>query len=228
MCMDPVSIATTAASGLGSLLNARETHDNNVRAIEARNAATEAELERQKGYQQQAGGIFDNVLSRFAPPAQVDSLVDNQTKAANFIRGNQPTDFGSIRLAGASQRSQDAEQGALADVFSRGAERADALGALEGYGQQGFSDDLAMSDASRRLGVVNDASRGSASLVDLERGVNAANSQKTPSGFGDLLSFVGNVGGFKAGEGTLPNLFGGGTAKLPKINPLTASQGVIY
>lgn len=227
MCLDPVSLGAAALSGIGSMISGAEQARSDRAVVEARNKATEDEIARQQGYQQEAGGVFDGLLSQFGP-SRTDNLVENQTRAAEFFNSNTPQNFGGpIGAAGAPRQTGEAYDSALGGVFDRAAQRGTALGNLTGYGQQNFDTGLDISDAGRRIGTVQDLSRGSAGLVDLDRTVAGNNAYRPPSGLGDLFSFGGNLLGFKAGEGTLPGIFSK-AAKAPMFNPRTAAQGAIY
>lgn len=207
MCLDPLTLAATVAGGVGKMISASEANASNRAMVDARNKATNDEFARQEGYQQQAGGIFDGVLNKFAGPAQTTGLADAQAGSGAAIRANQPTNVGSILLGGsASPQAVAAQGGTIADAFARGGERATALGNLTGYDRMQNQNALNLSESGRGINTISDFSRGSASLVPLEREVAGNNAYKPPSGLGDLLSFVGNVGAFKGGEGTLPTM----------------------
>lgn len=221
MCLDPLSLATMAIGGIGSAVSASERNASNRAMVDARNKATTDEFARQDGYQQQSSGIFDGVLNKFSGPAQTQGLADAKAGAGAAIRGNQPTNVGSILLGGAaSPQAVAAQDNTISDAFARGGERATALGNLTGYDRQGTQDRLNLTDSGRGLDTISNFSQGSASLLPLEREVAGNNAYKPPSGLGDLLSFVGNVGSFKGGEGTLPtkSIFGAQKAALPALS----------
>lgn len=222
MC-DPVSIglalAGAAASTGGQLIKGHEAADNNRRQIEARNAATNAELARQKGFQDQSGGIFDGILGKFAPGAQATGLTGNQAAATTAITGNQPLNVGSILTKGAAPQAAAAEGKTVADAFNLNNARGTALGNLTGYTQQGLGDTLNLADSGRNLGVVSNLSNASASLTPLDREVASNNAYRPPSGLGDILGFVGNVASGYAGRGMpTTSIFGGGAPAVPKPN----------
>lgn len=204
MCLDPATLASMAISAAGAGINASQTNASNAAQINARNAATEAELARQQGYQAQANTIFNSGLGTFAPAAQTAGLRAAQTGAGDIIHGNQPTDVGSILTAGAAPQSAAAEGTNVANAFARNADRGTALGNLTGYATQGENDKLNLDDTSRNLGVVNNFSQGSAALLPDAQTAASNNAYRAPSGLGDILGFVGNLGAYNAGRGTLP------------------------
>lgn len=210
MCFDPITIASMVATGVGQAISGSEAAASRNAQIEARNRATRDEFGRQAGYQQQADDIFGNVFGTFAPGAQASGLDAAKTGATDFIRGNQPLDVGTIQTAGVDPRLAAFEGNSVAKAFGRNANRAGALGNLTGYGQQGAESALNLAESGRKLNTVSNFSRGSASLLPLERDAAGNNAYIPPSGLGDLLGFAGTLGSYNAGKGTLPtfNIFG--------------------
>lgn len=225
MC-DPVSIGLAGLSAAGSLVSTNEANSNAKGMQDARNAATMAELERQKGYGAQARGEFDKSLDLFGPGAQAASLGKAQSDIGSVLTSNTPTaaNVGTITTANAPAAVGANESKKLGDVFSYLGQSAHNLGNLKGYDQNTFNTNQGLTTNGRNIGVVTDNSKVSADVNKMEQGAAATNAYKPPSGLGDLLSFAGNMGSYYSGGGKigLPK-FSGSTA----FNPST-SAGAIY
>jgi len=220
MC-DPLTIAATAATVGGSLITGRETANNNKRMVEARNAATQAELDRQHAYQDQAGGVFTDALTMFSPEAVASRLSAAKGGAGATISGNLPGSYGSINTGVAPNAAVTGEARTIADLFGKAGERSTNMGNLIGYDQFGFDNKLNLTGTGRQLDTISDFSGNSARVGGLEQEVAPGNAYKAPSGFGELLTMVGQLGGNFAGKGGF-----GGTSlptsqaiPVPRANP---------
>jgi hypothetical protein len=227
MC-DPLTILGLGLGAAGQVVSGSENAANTKRMINARNAATTAEVARQHGYQGQTGAIFDTSVGGFAPDAQAARLAGGQTDAGVLFSGNAPTmaDVGTIGTNLASDYTKGAEVKKIADVFARNTERTGNLADLTGWDNYGVANRAALNDAGLNLGVINDLSRNSAQVGNLEQQVNYNNAWRPPSGLGDLLTFAGNATGFAGGGGVSP--FSMPTKAAGLWNPTTASQGFVY
>lgn len=228
MC-DPVTLGVSAAlAGGGSLLNANEANENAQNVASARNAATMAELDRQKAYGQQARGEFDKSLALFGPGAQEASLAKAQSDIGSVLASNTPdaARVGTITTANAPAAVGAGENKKLGDVFSYLGQSAKNLGNLKGYDQNTFNTNQGLTAQGRNIGVITDNSKVSADVNKMEQNAAATNAYKPPSGIGDLLSFAGNMGSYYAGGGKLGLPKFTGSTSLP-FNPST-SAGAIY
>ncbi|MBO4228010.1 hypothetical protein [Bradyrhizobium neotropicale] len=227
MC-DPLTGAALAASAGGSLINGMEANDNANRVAAARNAATLAELQRQRVYGDQARGEFDKSMDLYAPGAQAASLAKAQGDIGSIIQGNAPTaeSVGSITTANAPKVVATTEGNKLGAVFSRIGQNAINLGNLKGYDQNTFNTNLGLAQTGRDIDRIGDFSKTSAAVNKMEQNAAATNAQKAPSGIGDLLSFAGNVGAYYGGGGKLGLPKFGGSTTLP-TSALT-STGALY
>jgi hypothetical protein len=215
MCFDPLTLTAMALGAGGKAVSGFENDANNRRMIEARNAATRAELERQKGYQGQTSGIFNTSVGGFAPEAQQATLASGKADASALFSGNAPTalNVGTIGTKTAGDYTKGAEAKTVADVFAGNAARSSSLANLTGWDNAGMSNRMNLNNAGMGMDVIRDFSRNSARVGGLEQQVNANNAWRPPSGLGDLLSFAGNAVGFGSGGGmTLPtnSAFGNG------------------
>jgi hypothetical protein len=236
MC-DPltaVAIGSAAASGAGSLISGNEANANAKAQQDARNAATLAEVQRQKVYGDQSRGEFDKSQALFDPGTQAANLTKSQSDVGSLITGNAPTaaSVGTITSATAPKVVGDTENSKLGDVFTRIGQNAINLGNLKGYDQNNQANNLALTQQGRNIDTIGDISKTSAGVNKLEQNAAFTNAYQPPSGIGQLLSFGGNVGSYYAGGGKvgLPK-FTGSTA-APGFNPATfnptTSAGAIY
>lgn len=201
MC-DPISIGAAVASAAGSAITGYENSQSQKAMVKARNAATEAELARQHGFQDQAGGVFNDALSLFSPQAVSDRLAAAKSGAGSTIQGNIPGDYGSINTRFAPNAAKAGEAKSIADLFGKSMDRSTNMGNLIGYDQFGFDNKLNLTGTGRQLDTISDFSGNSARVGGLEQEVNANNAYKPPSGLGDLLSIAGTLGGYYGGRGT--------------------------
>lgn len=202
MC-DPVSLGSLAVGAAGSAINGYEASQNAAAQINARNAATKQELERQKGYGAQTQADFQKSLDVYAPGAQTTGLSDAQGGVADVLTRNAPTNVGSITTTGAPRVVGDSENSRLADVADIGASRDANLANLKGYDQQMFGNKLTLNQNARDIDMTGDFAKTSAGVNGIEQRAAATNAAQAPSGLGSLLQFVGTVGANQAGRGNI-------------------------
>lgn len=225
MC-DPVTIGAAAVGAAGSMISASEANSNQSRMINARNAATQAELQRQREFQAKSSGEFNKSLEAFNPQAQADQLAQAQTSAATALTNNAPTaaNVGSITTASAPRVVAEGEASKIADVFAKTAQSSQARGKLAGWDQRAFNNNVGLNDRGRNLDMTSDFAKTSSAVSGIEQKAAYNNAYKPPSGIGDLLQFAGQVGGYKAGQGWSP--FAGGTPKAPAVMPSFNARGL--
>lgn len=198
-----------AVGALGSAVNGYESSQNAAAQINARNAATRAELQRQKGYGAQTQADFNKSLDIYAPGAQAQGLADSQGSVGDVLARNTPTNVGSITTAGAPRVVADSESSRLADVFKTAADRNANLANLKGYDQQMFGNKVALNQNARDIDMTGDFAKVSSGVSGIEQRAAANNAAKPLSGIGSLLQFAGTVGANRAGRG--------GSISLPSI-----------
>lgn len=202
MC-DPISLGSLALGAAGSALNGYEASQSAAAQINARNAATQQELARQKVYGQEARTDFNKSTDIYAPGAQTQGLADSQNTVGDVLTRNTPTDVGSITTANAPRVVGDSENNKLASVFQTAADRNNNLAALKGYDQQMFGNKMALNQNARDIDMIGDFAKTSSGVSGIEQRAAATNAAKAPSGLGSLLQFVGTVGANRAGAGKL-------------------------
>lgn len=211
MC-DPVSIGSAAVSGLGAIIAGNEKASAERNAINARNAATRAEIDRQHGYQATTGAEFNKSVDLFNPQAVSNGLVGAQNAATTNLNANQPVDFGSIVTSRATPAAQAAQAGTVADVFGRAGQRDTAQGNLAGYGNQVFDNNLALKGAGRNIDLTASNARVSQGVGAQEADAAYNNASRQSSGIGEILSTLGGIGA------------GGGFNKM--LNPMKLAPAV--
>lgn len=225
MC-DPLTIASTAAAAGGSLINASESNASRTAQINARNAATQRELERQRAYQATSGKIFDESMGNFSPEAQAKALNDAQTSTADAFKGNAPIDVGSVSSGNGPAVVKTAEDQSIASAFSRGSAKDAALGKLAGWDQRAFGNNIKLNNSGRELDLNTDFAKTSAGVNGLEQTTAYNNAFRPNSGIGDLMQFAGSVGAYQGGKGTT---FGSLFGKTPPAMPFNPNQiGGLY
>lgn len=215
-----------AVGAAGSALTGYEANKNQGDVIRARNAATEAELARQKVYGDKSRGVFDTTLSGFAPEAQTQQLADAQTRTGAAISSNAPTNVGTISTGNGPAVVGDRESSTLAKVFERNAGLDASLGKLKGYDANSLENGLRLSQSGRDIDMIGDFAKTSAGVNAVEQRAAENNTRRPPSMLGQLLQTAGQVGSFYGGKGT--SIFSTpGRAAAPNFAPMT-SAGAIY
>src|SRR5690349_15064691 len=201
--LDPVTLAlTTALAAGGAAINGYEQNQTQKRMIEARNAATQAELQRQQKLQQQSQAVLDNTMHDFTPQSQADNLAQAQTASTNAFTANTPAvSSASFVTPDAPRVVQDAADKKVGDVFSRAGKLNTAFGNLNGYDRNFFNNNINLNNSARKLKTVSDFARTSAAVNGLEQQDAYNNAFRRNSGIGDLLSFAGNTLAYRGGRG---------------------------
>lgn len=224
--LDPITLTALAASAGGAVLNGYESNQTQNSMISARNAATQAELARQRQYQNQAQQVFDQSLTNFKPEQQAADLTAQQGAATTAFTNNTPTaeQVGTISSASAPRVVQEAGAKKVGDVFARAGRYNDALGNLTGWDQRAFGNNIKLNNSGRDLGTISDFSRTSAAVNGLEQNSAYQNAFRPNSGIGDILSFAGKVGAYGSGKGW----FNPATGMKTAVYSPGTSAGAIY
>lgn len=202
MC-DPISLGSLAVGAAGQALSGYENSQNQADVINARNAATQAELARSKQYGAQSRQSFDNSVNIYSPGNQATNLAGAQSTIGDTLTGNAPTaaNVGTITTSSAPRVVGDSENHRLADVFTRAASKDANLAGLKGYDQAMFNNNVGLNSNARDIDTIGDFAKTSAGVNQIEQRAAAQNAKKPASGLGSLLSFVGTVGANQAGRG---------------------------
>lgn len=224
MC-DPITIGAMALAAGGSAVNGMEASNTRNSMIQARNAATQAELQRQREYQAQASGVQSDTMAKFTPEQQAKDLTTQQTTATKGFQDNTPTiDSAAFTSgAGAPRVVQDAAAKKVGDVFTRASNLNTSLGGLTGYDQRFFGNNIDLNNSARKLGTINDFAKTSSAVGGLEQSAAYSNAYRPNSGIGDIMQFAGNVGAYGSGKGWFNPATG---AKTTAFNPMTSAGGI--
>lgn len=204
MC-DPVTIGSAAVAGAGSLISANEKQDSDRAQVTARNAATNAEIERQKVYGDRSRGEFDKSMTAFAPGAYEANRGAATAGIGDVLTGQTPTQaqVGGITTGNAPAIVGATEKAGLGSVFTRAAQNNTNLATLKGYDQNQFNTNLQLGQQGRNIDTIGDFSKVSAGVSKTEQDAAFNNAKKPSSGIGELLSFAGNIGANQAGKGSI-------------------------
>lgn len=192
MC-SPALAGMAALSLAGTALSAYQQRQYQKSAAEASEDQARAELERQRGFQDESGEQFANTLNRFAMPAQTEALDEAAGQRQEAIESNIAEDF-AVPLSGSTPdvvRSEIAKR--MADAVGRGRQQAQALGRIGARGDVGLGNQVAIGRGNQNLGDIASFSRGSLNLLPGAQRA-AVNNVPQPSGIGDLFAGAGRLG----------------------------------
>lgn len=213
MC-DPLTVAALGLTAGGTVVQQRDAAKNQTRAVNAGNAATMAEMDRQKKYQEEADTAYKPSIAQYEGSGQQKTFADALAKRSgrgdaavdNAASYQAPTAGSAPEVVGKEVARQSKK--ASANAKATAGRRAD----LNSFGDVMFGNSLTTADAARRLGTISNKSGMSASLLPLDKQSAMANSQKTPSMLGDIMKLAGLGTGlysFGVGGPTWGDLFGG-------------------
>lgn len=200
MC-NPLALGSAAVAGTGALINASETNATRQRMTGARNAATRAEMDRQRVFQDKSGKMFDESLNNFSPEQQAAALIGDQATATSGYSANAPIAVGSVSSGNGPAVVKTAEDKSIADAFARGSAKDAALGKLAGWDQRAFGNNIKLNTSGRELDLNTDFAKTSAGVNRLEQDAAYNNAFRPNSGIGDILGFAGSVGAHYGGKG---------------------------
>lgn len=216
MC-DPISIAALGASVGGTVINGQEANATAAAQANARNATTTAELGRQQAFGDQSRGLFNNSLDTFSNNSGPAGLTTSQAGSVNAFNANAPlpANVGTITSPNAPAAVGNAENAKLADTFKTIGDRNAAHGALQGYDQNVFNNNVGIQNAGRKIDTISDISKTSAAVNKTEQQAAYGNAYRPPSGIGDVLKTAGTLGSFAAGGGGMGS---GGSTVIPSAS----------
>ena len=204
--------ASAAASTGGAIISRNESAQNAANIMAARNSVLMESRAKQKEFANEARGAFDTGMTKFTPENQAPALDNAQTARTEAITSNisGPGDAGNIPLSGSAP---EIVKGTIAkrmlEMFTNATDKAKRLGRLGGYDDTTFGNNLGVTETGRKIGTINDFSRGTAALLPYEQDFAEARAARSNSIWGPLLMGAGAIGGAAAGgmnwTGTGPN-----------------------
>ena len=247
MC-DPVSITgavLTAGSLAANQVAAGQRDDAQGAAIEEETRRRQAELARQKQYQQQAGEEFQQSLEHYEPEAQKTQQQEVEADRTERIGGRVQDGGEYVATGSAPEVVQGTIAGAMKDALRAGKEDAARRARMGGFNGSMFLNDLAMQQQREDLGVLGQNATGSArtfarnnqAIMDAdmaaanEAGAGAATIGDVLSGAGSAVSMAGMAGmgpswgdlGF--GGANMPSMAGGVGPNQPLGGLQKATKG---
>lgn len=218
MCLGPEMLAGLALSGAGTYLQARESANNEKRAMNAKNAAFVENMARNARYADEAGaGMGRNVQQqgrenfdqqKEAEAVKMEQLFNERRTQPDYNIGAAPNTLPKNVVLARQAASKEA-----ADITDRDISN---LSNLEGYGSALFNQGLDQNQFARLFGGVQDKAGANTRLLPLEMNAAANNARKS----GSILPTLLKVGG------TGLSLFGGAGGSFSNTVPGAMPAGV--
>lgn len=224
MC-EPTTIALIGMglSGAGAAYNGHQQSKNINRQIKAKNSAAEAEMIRQRGYADEASGVFDESLAGFEKPNQNADLA--MAKSKRGAKMEESVTAGS-EYAPTRGSAPSVVKGEVArkinQAMKSGKAGARRLGNVGAWGDAQFGNRVALGRSGGKLGEIGSNASRSGGLLAVEQQNAANNAYKNPGMFGDLLNVAGQgaqLYGFHGGDFNSVNNGMGGTGVVTKTGP---------
>jgi hypothetical protein len=145
-------------------------------------------------------------METYAPAAQEGALNTAQESRGADLTGNiKASDSSAIPLSGSAPSVVKGEIAKrMLTSFTDATARAKALGNLGGYGDNWLDNNVGVTDTSRRVGTLNNFSRGEAAILPGLQDAAQIRATQQPSIWGPILSAGGNVLAAGAGRGWSP------------------------
>lgn len=217
MC-DPVTLTGLALSAGGTYLQARESANNEKRAMNARNAAftenmgrntqyaADAAVEANKNVQAQGRDNFDQ--QKEAEAVKMEQLFNERRTQPDYNVGAAPNALPKNVVLARQAASKEAADKTDRDIGN--------LSNLEGYGSALFNQGLDQSQFARLFGNIQDKAGANTRMLPIEMSAADTNARKAPSIFPTLMKAAG----------TGLSLFGGAGGSFSNTVPGPMPAGV--
>lgn len=203
MCLDPMSMIGMAASIAGSAMQAsaqssfvNAQNKANRDAYEISKKAREAELVRQKQFEDQAEGYWNQTADTLGSD---DFATDKDAATDQFMDtfDQMSSAIGEGELLSGQQFASDAVKTEIAVRANKAAadarKRVQALAALTGGDNAFMGRSFNLNDTANTLSTLNTLRRGSLGVSNQEQNIAPAQVSQGSSIFGDVLSGVGGL-----------------------------------
>ena len=203
MCLGPEVLAGLALSAGGTYLQARESANNEKRAMNAKNAAFTENMNRNTQYAADAGSIQANNTQqqgrenfdqqKTAEAAKMEQLFNERRTQPDYNVGAAP---------GTLPKNVVLARQAASDVANEKTNRdAENLSNLQGYGGALFNQGLDQSQFARLFGGIQDKAGANTRMLPIEMSAADTNARKAPSLFPTLLKAAGMATSLYGGAG---------------------------
>lgn len=192
MC-DPVSATALLLSAGGTYLETREANENANRVQQARNAAFERGMIKQRAMADEAGAAFNHSINKQGRDAFDEQAADtaDQVKQA-FARVETQPDYNNMGMLASTPKNVAAANKEAVNKADQKTQRdVNANAALKGYGGAQFSQDLSRNDFGRLFGNLQDKASRESGLIPVEMQADGNNASKSPSLFPTLMKGAG-------------------------------------
>lgn len=202
---------------------------NATAQAQARNAVTQAAIQKLDQYGANNNQIFSNLMAGYSPTNQAASLANDQaTRSANNVAAITTDNPNATPIqADASPATRADLAKRMMAVHDMAVSRAQAQGQLGGYSDQWLGNSIANQQASNNIGVQNNFAEARKALVQPEADLAAAAAYKPPTLWGTLLSGAGTMMAAAGGKGLLGGGAGGGFSGINDAGDFVQNGEVI-
>lgn len=203
MCVDPISMIGMAASLAGTMMQANQQsafvnaqNKANRDAYEISKRAREAELTRQKQFEDQASGYWNQTTEALDA---ADYSSEKETASDEFMQtfDEMSSAIGEGELLSGQQYASDEVKSEIAARANKAAvdarKRVQALAALTGGDNAFMGRSFNLNDTANTLSTLNTLRRGSLGVSNQEQNIAPAQVSQGSSAVGDILSGVGGM-----------------------------------
>lgn len=207
MCtgVETALIASVAASVLGGQMAAKESANMQSAVVSAQNKRLQQFLDRNEGRATEARQIYDGRQADMeAPPLQAaETAASARLKEALDLAASSapaaavPVKESAAKIIGGEYDKTGEE------ATAKATKRAAAVADMAGFGDALFAGSVANADAGRKIGGISSMAQSDAAMLPYYQDFAAADAMKAnkPTGIGQVIAALGNVGSMYLGSG---------------------------